>query len=128
MRIEHVALASRSEEDSHKFFSVLLGLEKVREFVVTEDLMEQFFNVKKEHKVIRYKKDQMEIEVFITNDSSKIKDLFTHICLFVKDKIDLLEKAEEMGYKFIKVPRKEGNDFYLFLKDEFGNLYEIKTQ
>ena len=128
MRIEHVALASRSEKDSNKFFSVLLGFEKAREFVVSEDLMDQFFNVKKEHKVIRYKKDQMEIEVFITNDDSKVKDLFTHICLFVKEKIDLLEKAEEMGYKVIKVPRKEGNDFYLFLKDEFGNLYEIKSQ
>ena len=128
MRIEHVALASRSEEDSHKFFSVLLGFEKAREFVVSEDLMEQFFNIKKEHKVIRYKNDQMEIEVFITNDNSKVKDSFTHICLFVKDKIDLLGKAEEMGYKVTKVPRKEGNDFYLFLKDEFGNLYEIKSQ
>ena len=128
MRIEHVALASRSEEESQKFFSRLLGFEKVREFVVSEDLMEQFFNIKKEHKVIRYKNEQIELEVFITNDNSNAKDLFTHICLFVKDKSELLENALEMEYKVIKVARKEVNDFYLFLKDDFGNLYEIKSQ
>ncbi|MFW9951877.1 MAG: VOC family protein [Candidatus Thorarchaeota archaeon] len=127
MRIEHFAIASRSEEDSKNFFSELLGLKKVREFTVSAELMEQFFGVKKEHKVIRYQNDKMEVEVFITNDESSVKDILTHICVIVEDKVKLIEKAEPMGYKFIKVPRKDSDDFYLFLKDSFGNLYEIKS-
>ena len=127
MRIEHVAIASRSEEDSKRFFSELLGLEKVREFIVSADLMDQFFGVKKDQKVVRYKNEKVEVEVFITDDESSVKDMFTHICVIVEDKIKLIDRAEPMGFKITKVARKDSDDFYLFLKDSFGNLYEIKS-
>ena len=126
MKIEHLAVSSNSEEDSDNFFIKLLGLKKLRSFVVSSDLMEQFFKVKKEHKVIRYGNEDVSIEVFITDDKSKVLDKFTHICLVIEDRAKLINTARQMNYEVIKVPRKNSDVFYLFLKDKFDNLYEIK--
>jgi len=126
LKIEHLAVSSNSEEDSDNFFIKLLGLKKLRSFVVSSDLMEQFFKVKKEHKVIRYGNEEVSVEVFITDDKSKVLDKFTHMCLVIEDRAKLLNTARQMNYEVIKVPRKNSDVFYLFLKDKFGNLYEIK--
>ena len=126
MKIEHLAVSSNSEEDSDNFFTKLLGLKKLRSFVVASDLMEQFFKVQKEHKVIRYGNEGLSVEVFITDDKSKAVDKFTHMCLIIEDRAKLLDTARQMNYDVIKVPRKNSEVFYLFLKDKFGNLYEIK--
>ena len=127
IELEHIAVASNSEEDSDNFFIKLLGLKKLRAFVVSSDLMEQFFKVKKEHKVITYGKDELSVEVFITEDKSKVLDKFTHMCLGIEDRAKLIDMARQMNYEVIKVPRKNSDVFYLFLKDKFGNLYEIKS-
>jgi len=126
LKIEHLAVSSNSEEDSDNFFIKLLGLKKLRSFVVSSELMEQFFKVKKEHKVIRYGNEDVNIEVFITDDKSKVIDKFTHMCLVIEDRAKLIDTARQMNYEVIKVPRKNSDVFYLFLKDKFGNLYEIK--
>jgi len=89
--------------------------------------MEQFFRVKKERKVIRYGNDGVNIEVFITDDKSKAIDIFTHMCLIIEDRAKLVETARQMNYEVIKVPRKNSDIFYLFIKDKFKNLYEIKS-
>jgi len=126
LKIEHLAVSSNSEEDSDNFFIKLLGLKKLRSFVVSSDLMEQFFKVEKEHKVIRYGNEEVSVEVFITDDKSKVLDKFTHMCLVIEDRAKLIDVARQMNYEVIKVPRKDSDVFYLFLKDKFGNLYEIK--
>jgi len=126
LKIEHLAVSSNSEEDSDNFFIKLLGLKKLRSFVVSSDLMEQFFKVQKEHKVIRYGNEGVSVEVFITGDKSKVLDKFTHMCLIIEDRVKLVDTAREMNFEVIKVPRKNSDVFYLFLKDKFGNLYEIK--
>ncbi|TKJ25888.1 MAG: hypothetical protein CEE42_06210 [Promethearchaeota archaeon Loki_b31] len=126
MKIEHLAVSSNSEEDSDNFFIKLLGLKKLRSFVVSSDLMEQFFKVKNENKVIRYGNEGVSVEVFITDDKSKALDKFTHMCLVIEDRAKLIDIARQMNYEVIKVPRKNSDVFYLFLKDKFGNLYEIK--
>jgi len=126
LKIEHLAVSSNSEEDSDNFFIKLLGLKKLRSFVVSSELMEQFFKVKKEHKVIRYGNEGLSIEVFIADDKSKALDKFTHMCLVIEDRAKLIDMARQMNYEVNRVPRKNSDVFYLFLKDKFGNLYEIK--
>jgi hypothetical protein len=126
MKAEHFAVASNSEADSDKFFIGLLGLKKTRSFTVSEDLMEQFFEVKKEQKLIRYEKNELNFEVFITDDTTKSKDTFTHVCLVIEDRDNFVNKSLSMGYTTIKVIRKDGDGYYLFIKDSYGNLYEIK--
>ena len=126
MRIDHIAVASNSEKSSDKFFIDLLGLRKVRTFTVNENLMEKFFGVKKEQEIIRYSDEKIDIEVFITKDNSNVKDTFTHSCLIIEDRDRLVSKARLMGYDVIKVPRENSDIYYLFIKDSYGNLYEIK--
>ncbi len=126
--LEHIAIAANNEDDSDNFFIELLGLEKTRSFNVSADLMEKFFGVSKEQKILRYEKDSLSFEVFITNDGSKAHDRFTHSCLLTENRDDFVKKASSMGYATIKVPRKEGVGYYLFIKDFFQNLYEIKEK
>jgi len=126
MKVEHIAVASNSEVDSDKFFINLLGLRKARSFNVSADLMEQFFGSNKAQRLIRYENDDLSFEIFITDDNSKTKDLFTHVCLVVEDRDEFVKKSLSMGYTTIKVPRKDGDGYYLFIKDLYENLYEIK--
>ncbi len=126
MKIDHVAVSSNTEEDSDRFFIELLDMKKERAFVVSDDLMELFFGVRKEQKIVRYGNDDVSVEAFITNNNSKVIDKFTHICLIIEGREKLIEKAKQLNFEVIKVPRKNTDGFYLFLKDHFGNLYEIK--
>ena len=126
MKIEHIAVSSNSEEKADEFFMELLGMKKERDFVVPEDLMDQFFNVKKEQRVLRYENEDLSVEAFITDDKNQSLDKFTHTCLIVEDRIRLIEKAKKLNLKVMQVPRKNSDGFYLFLKDTYGNLFEIK--
>ena len=126
MKIEHIAVSSNSEEMADDFFMNLLELKKVRDFVVSEDLMEQFFNIKKAQRIIRYENEDLSVEAFITDDKNQALDRFTHTCLIVEDRIRLIERAKKLNFEVIQVPRKNSDGFYLFLKDSYGNLFEIK--
>lgn len=126
IKIEHIAVGYNSEEEADKFFINLLGLNKIRSKSVPPDLMEKFFGIKREQKFVVYGKADSNFEVFITNDKSKVKDIFTHSCLLIKDRDEFVDKANTMGFNVVKVPRKDGDGYYLFIKDSFQNLYEIK--
>ncbi len=128
MKIEHIAVGYNSEEEADKFFIELLGLKKIRSKSVPPNLMEEFFGVKKEQKFVIYGMEDSNFEVFITNDKSKAKDVFTHSCLVIKNRDEFLDKASSMSFEVIKVPRKESDGYYLFIKDSFQNLYEIKEK
>lgn len=126
MKIDHIAVSSKTVEDSDKFFIELLGMKKERDFIVSDHLMEQFFGVKKKQRILRYENENASVEAFIMNDDSRALDTFTHTCLLIEDREKLIEKAKQLNFKVIKVPRKNSTGFYLFLKDKFGNLFEIK--
>ncbi len=126
MKLDHFAISSNSEQEAENFFSNLLGLEKTRSFSVPADLMEQFFGIKKEQKILRFEGSDIAAEVFINKEKSKNTDIFTHICLVIENRDELIQNANKMGFPVIKVPRKNADSYYLFLKDSFGNIYEIK--
>jgi len=119
-------VSSNSEEEADEFFMNLLELKKERDFVVPEDLMEQFFNIKKAQRIIRYENEDLSVEAFITDGKNQARDKFTHTCLIVEDRIRLIERAKNLNFEVIQVPRKNSDGFYLFLKDSYGNLFEIK--
>jgi hypothetical protein len=130
MKIEHIAVAANSEEESDDFFIKLLELEKTRVFNVPKNLMKEFFGIDKEQKVIRYANSEVNFEVFITDENKKVKDVFTHSCLVIKNRDKLVDNARKQQYQVIKVPRErktDKDDYYLFIRDKFNNLYEIKS-
>lgn len=119
-------MSSNSEQDAESFFSKFLGMKKTRVFEVEADLTEKFFGVYKKQKIIRFENSHIAVEVFINEEQTKHTDIFTHVCIEVEKRDQLLQKAEDMKFPVIKVPRKEGDSYYLFIKDDYGNLYEIK--
>jgi len=127
MKIEHIAVACNNKKESDKFFIKLLGLSEKRVFTVSEDLMEKFFGNKEKKSVVRYGNEHFDIEVFLTEDDSKALDTFTHSCLIAKNRDKIVNDAITMDYEVVKVPRKDSDNYYLFIKDGFGNLYEIKS-
>jgi len=128
MNIEHIALGYNSEEEADRFFIDLLGLKKIRSKSVSADLIQKFFAVDGEHKFIVYGNQDSSFEVFITNDNTRVQDVFTHSCLLIENRDEFLSRASSMGYDFIRVPRKDSDGYYLFIKDGFRNLYEIKEK
>ena len=126
MKFEHVGIGYNSEEEADKFFIDLLGLNKIRSKSVSKDLMQSFFGVQKESKLVLYGDDDSSFEVFIADDDSKAQDIYTHSCLFIKNRDEFVARAISMGFDVIKVPRKDSEGYYLFIKDLFNNLYEIK--
>ena len=128
MKIEHVAVASNSEVNSDNFYIHLLKLQKVKSFTVSKELMNQFFGVNKDQQIIRYSNDSVNIEVFIINGNDKSFDIFTHTCIIVENRDKLVDDARKKGYQVSKVPREGSDNYYLFIKDDFGNLFEIKSQ
>jgi len=128
MKIEHIAVGYNSEEESDRFFIELFGLKKIHSKTVSNDLMEKFFGVKKEYKFIVYGNKDSNFEVFITNDDSKAHDIYSHFCLLIENRDEFVAKASSMGFDVVKVPRKDGEGYYLFIKDLFDNLYEIKEK
>ncbi len=126
IKLDHVAVGSNSEQEADKFFTELLGLKKTRSFTVSADLMESFFGVKNEQLTIRYGEGSLSFEVFITNNAENARDTFTHPCLSIENRNEFLSRATSLGFPIIKVPRKDSDNYYLFIKDLFDNLYEIK--
>ena len=126
LKIEHVAICTNSEEESDKFFIELLGCEKTRSFTVSTELMKAFFGTNSDQPVVRYEKDGVNFEIFIMNDKSEAKDIYTHSCILVPDRDDLIARANELNYQTIQVPRKNNDSYYLFIKDSYGNLFEVK--
>jgi catechol 2,3-dioxygenase-like lactoylglutathione lyase family enzyme len=126
MELEHFAVSANSEEEADKFFTKVLGLEKTRDFKVDADLISQFFGVNTDQHLLRYESEGLAAEVFINKERETAENLFSHVCLVVENRDQIAQKAQSLGYKVIKVPRKNSDSYYLFLNDGFGNIYEIK--
>ncbi len=126
MKLEHIALGYNSEEEADKFFIELLGMKKLRNKAVSAELMEAFFGVKRDNTFVVYGNEDISFEIFITEDKSKARDLFTHSCILINNRDEFVDKATSMGFEVIKVPRQDGNGYYLFIRDSFHNLYEVK--
>ena len=124
MILSHVALTCGSEENCDKFYHKVLGLKKVRSFVVSSDMVKKIFDLDGECKVVDYVGDNFIFEIFLSEEIETEKR-FSHICLEVEDREKLIEKCTEMGVETIKLPKGE-DDFYLFIKDFDGNLFEVK--
>jgi catechol 2,3-dioxygenase-like lactoylglutathione lyase family enzyme len=124
--LEHFAVSANSVDEADKFFVTLLELEKTRDFEVNAELIDQFFGVNSDQRLLRYEDDNIAAEVFINKEKKKAENLFSHVCLVIDNRDELIQKAKELGYKVIKVPRNNSDSYYLFLHDAFGNIYEIK--
>jgi len=125
-KLEHIAVSANSEQQGDRFFIELLGLKKTRAFSISAEMTREFFGTEREIRIIRYSNDHLDVEVFVTEDDTRSKDLYTHACLVVEERDMFENRARSMGLDVIHVPKTGSNTYYLFVKDFFGNIYEIK--
>jgi catechol 2,3-dioxygenase-like lactoylglutathione lyase family enzyme len=126
MRVKHVALTCSSEETSDQFYGQLLGLKKVRSKILSSELSSEIFNVEQEFKIVDYQNENMNFEIFVSNQQTSNSKKVEHICLEVDDFDLFLEKCNEIGVHILRIPK--GNSFITFIKDFDGNFFEIKAK
>ncbi|MHA1752948.1 MAG: VOC family protein [Candidatus Helarchaeota archaeon] len=126
MKFNHYAILSNSEEESDKFYMELLGMDKAYSFIISKELMNKIFSINEELKVIRYKSKEIDIEVFISNKEIKQEKSINHLGIVIENRDVFYQKAKSLGVDVIKIDKPQGNGYYLFIKDFFGNIFEIQ--
>lgn len=124
MKLKHVALVSRSEEYSDKFYGTLLGLQKLGSKILPASLSKQIFMVDGESQIVNYADHNIHFEIFVIDRNGENKNNFEHVCLEVDDPESFLKKCRDMGIKIMKIPK--GDAMLTFITDYDGNLFEIK--
>ena len=124
MQLKHIALVSSSEKNSDRFFKNLLGLQKVSSKTISSALVHQIFKIDSDLKIINYADDNIAFEIFIDNQQRAETNKIEHICIQVENLGSFLETCRLMKIEIIQVPK--GDAFITFIKDDDGNLFEIK--
>ena len=122
---EHIGITINEESDIQAFYKDLLGLKEINKFDLFDDLSEKIFGISNTVPVSLFSNDDLLIELFLTD--KKQKQVYNHICISVKNRDDIIKKATSMGFPVTKIKR-ESKDDLLFIKDNSGNIFEIKSQ
>ena len=125
MQLKHGALVCSSEEKSDRFYSDLLGLQKVGSKTIASALVNQIFNIDSDLKIINYADDNIVFEIFIDNQKRAEKNKIEHICIQVDDLETFLERCRSIEIDVLQVPK--GDTRITFIKDDDGNLFEVKS-
>lgn len=124
MRLNHVALVCGSEQNADVFYKDVLGLRKIKSFLLSNDLARQIFGIDREYRVVVYGNDRFTAEVFIDDRSPERDTSLEHTCLEVKDREEFVKRCEAMHVEVNRIPK--GDALLTFVKDFDGNLFEIK--
>ncbi|MBW2058548.1 MAG: VOC family protein [Deltaproteobacteria bacterium] len=126
MKLQHVALVSRSEESAQRFYGDLLGLERTRSFHVSADLSKGLFDSELHFEALTYLKGEMHFEIFLIGEGQWTPPRFHHIGLEVEDLEGFLKRCREKDVQVMEVPK--GNKTVTMIKDFDGNLFEIRQK
>ena len=122
MKLEHIAISVSDKSEIKEFYYNILEMNEVRSFILNKALARQIFNIAEEVSVFLMQKDELLFEIFVTK--KQYKQGFRHICISIKNREELIKKAEQKAYKCIRIKR-EFSDL-VFIKDKSGNIFEIK--
>lgn len=117
---------NKDEDGAVRFYSDILGLEKIKESSVPPGLSRQLFAVDREIRMLVYGIEDARVEIFIVPDFSGPSPSVPHFCLLVHDLAALLAKAKDNKVKVISAER--GGRTVYFIEDFSGNLVELKQR
>ncbi|NVM22576.1 MAG: VOC family protein [Desulfobacterales bacterium] len=126
MRLHHLAVVCRSQENADRFYQGVLGLKRIKNFVLNRELAEQLFDISRKCQVILYGNDNFALEVFVADPVPGKNATFEHFCLEVEDKEEFVKRCEFMHVELRRIPK--GEALLTFVKDYDGNLFEIKER
>ena len=121
----HMGLACRSEANADRFFVGVLELTKATPKTLSHEVVKGLFGIDVDLGMINYTGDGLQFEVFIDPNRERSNDSIIHACLMVADRDTFLARCESHGVEIIRVPK--GEALLTFVRDDDGNLYEIKA-
>ncbi|MBI9039182.1 MAG: VOC family protein [Bacteroidales bacterium] len=124
MKIEHIALTVSDVEEVKNFYTDILEMEELKNFVLNKELSQKIFNTPEDTSAFFMQKNDLFLELFICNE--KLKQGFNHTCISVNDREAIVKKAESRDYECIKIKREFSN--LIFIKDKSGNIFEVKEK
>lgn len=124
MKLSHISANSTSEENATRFYGEILGLKKIKSYLLEKDLTEAIFSIATECRVILFGNSPLSVEVFVPLNTVPVKNGFLHNCLEVPDREEFLRRCKKGGVEISSIPK--GEKTLVFLKDFDGNLFEIK--
>ena len=122
MKLEHIALSISDYEEIDKFYTNILGMKQIKNFVLRKELAANIFEINEEITVFLLQKDKVIFEIFITTEYRK--KAFDHICISIKNREKFIDKVLLNGYNVIRIEREIFD--LIFVKDKDGNVFEIK--
>jgi len=122
MKLEHIALNIIDSKEIIGFYQNVLGMVEIKNYTLDENLVNLFFNIKRETLVYLMQKDDLFLELFINTKS--YNHGFNHICIKVENREAIVNKAKDNSYKCIRRKRKYFDQ--IFISDNSGNIFEIK--
>jgi len=125
MKLNHVGLNVKSEEEIVNFYQNILGFHSEYQFELPAEMCDNIFGVNKQLKVYSYKRDDIFLELFIHSENPG--NSFSHICLELEDRESIATKCEQSKYQVIRIKRVDRPDI-LFVKDKAGNIFELKLK
>jgi len=120
--LRHVAITVNRESDINRFYEGILGFSEVRRFILPDDLSDQLFGISDATEVVLLNSGDIYLEVFLSE--RKIEPVYSHICISLQNRIDVMQKAELNGYSVTIVERTSKEDL-VFLRDGTGNSFEL---
>jgi len=124
MKLKHVGLVYRSEENADRFLGDVLGLKKSEPKTISRELSKAIFDKDRELTMVNYTDDPLQFEVFIDSRHSGETSPIEHVCLEVEDLPAFLERCRFESIAVSRIPR--GDSFLTFVRDADNNLFEIK--
>lgn len=122
MKLEHIALSVSDYKEIEKFYTNVLGMKQIKNFVLRKELAANIFEINEEITVFLLQKDRVVFEIFITTGYRK--KAFDHVCISIKNREKFITKALLNGYKVIRIERELFD--LIFIKDKDENIFEIK--
>lgn len=119
--IQHIALSIGDITEVHNFYTRVMGFEKVKQFSMYPSIAEKIFGFDESPEVFMMKRNEMELELFLSNQ--KIKQGWSHLCLSLPDAETIYNAAGNAGYQTILHEGRNG--FTYFIRDKQNNLFEI---
>ena len=120
----HVAVQCEDKNEVFSFYQDLLGLTLRKSFILSKELSQQIFNVKKEIEVMAFKNASMYLEVFLYSQRNHSK--CNHIGILVDHLPEFIKKCDDLSINWYNV--KKGEKILWFIKDHSGNIFEIKQR
>ncbi|HDM67245.1 MAG TPA: VOC family protein [Thermoplasmatales archaeon] len=123
IKTHHIALQRGDRERAIVFFTKLLGYKLVKTSRLPVHLSREIFDIEDEPEVLFFTNEEdTSFEVFITKHG--VTQDFSHVCLVVPDLELFCRRCRDLGLRPFFV-EKNGKQL-VFVRDEDGNLFEIK--